>query len=61
LAGDDAFGLQKVVGGGDSGAVQSKRTSQFAGGWEAFASGELSGLDETAKMGEELLIDREGG
>jgi hypothetical protein len=60
LAGDEAFRFQEFIGGGDGGAIQSKCTSQFAGGGEALAIRQLPGLDEAAKVRVELPIDREG-
>jgi len=42
LAGDQAAGLEQLVGGGNGGPVQSKQASQFAGGWKAFAAGQLA-------------------
>jgi len=60
LAADEAFGFQEFVGGGDGGAIQSKCTSQFAGGGKALANRQLPGLDESAKVRVELPIDGEG-
>ena len=59
LAGDVALSLEEFVGGGDGGAVQAKRTSQFAGGGEALAICQLSGLDKIIKMLKQLAIDRD--
>ncbi len=61
LAGDQAFGFQQFVGGGNGGPVQSKQASQFASGWQPLAPGQLAGPDLRRNLLKKLPIERDFG
>jgi len=50
LAADEAFRFKKLVSGGNGGAVQAKRASQFTSGGEASAFGQLAGFNQAGKV-----------
>ena len=59
MAGDEAFGFQQFVGGGDGGPVQSKLASQFTSGGQPTAFGKVSGFNEIFNFKIELAVEVE--